>query len=300
MIFELIDTLCKPILNIEEHPPLINLQSSTDLHSSQATVTVQWKKKESVFCWWITHHVDEACRGQFACLWFFTDTFIRASSFSLGQKMSLWRYSFTIESSCFFCRSTGLDKMRVSWCVVSYRAPARGLYALSHGARWSPLIFLNDAASVSVSLRAAAARRGLLWLTSRGDKQSSLRHRRRDNNINTNEGQRESQQTNRDMKLKQQTKILFHLLSFYCFNFTLLWPERHLEKFKVCAITHFFLKHFIPQYYWCCGISGPDLQKSESCGMSEFWERAQSACFLWSRRPLSSHLRVCSNTGAHS
>lgn len=41
-------------------------------------------------------------------------------------------------------------------------------------ARQSPLIFLNDVASVSVNLRAAAARRGLLWLTSRRDKQSCL------------------------------------------------------------------------------------------------------------------------------
>ncbi len=41
-------------------------------------------------------------------------------------------------------------------------------------ARQSPLIFLNDVASVSVNLRAAAARRGLLWLTSQRDKQSSL------------------------------------------------------------------------------------------------------------------------------
>lgn len=41
-------------------------------------------------------------------------------------------------------------------------------------ARQSPLIFLNDVTSVSVNLRAAAARRGLLWLTSQRDKQSSL------------------------------------------------------------------------------------------------------------------------------
>lgn len=41
-------------------------------------------------------------------------------------------------------------------------------------ARQSPLIFLNDVASVSVNLGAAAARRGLLWLTSQRDKQSCL------------------------------------------------------------------------------------------------------------------------------
>ncbi|CAB1432773.1 unnamed protein product [Pleuronectes platessa] len=41
-------------------------------------------------------------------------------------------------------------------------------------ARRSPLIFLNDVASVSVKVAAAAARRGLLELTSQRDKQSSL------------------------------------------------------------------------------------------------------------------------------
>lgn len=41
-------------------------------------------------------------------------------------------------------------------------------------ARQSPLIFLNDVASVTVNLRAAAARRDPLWLTSLGDKQPCL------------------------------------------------------------------------------------------------------------------------------
>lgn len=40
-------------------------------------------------------------------------------------------------------------------------------------ARQNPLILLNDVSSVSVNFGVAAARRGLLWMTSQRDKQSS-------------------------------------------------------------------------------------------------------------------------------
>lgn len=115
-------------------------------------------------------------------------------SVSLGQKNSPSHYIHSKWTSLLFLHLTGL--LEASSPIELWEAPGvlcliellRGagaphvffLIELFPGpveagsARQSPLIFLNDVASVSVNHHAAAARRRLLWLTSQRDKQSSL------------------------------------------------------------------------------------------------------------------------------
>lgn len=116
-------------------------------------------------------------------------------------------------------------------------------------ARQSPLIFLNDVASVSVNLHAAAARRGLLWLTSPRDKQSSL--------LYTDEGRITSilpknisatserwEKVNKYIFIQSgRSRIYFVCYRFYCFDFPLLcwWQEEHFEKSqRLCDNTSWF------------------------------------------------------------
>lgn len=128
---------------------------------------------------------------QISCIHVFCCWQPHLSPSPFGEINLLLDNSFPVtENASSFC--VWLDScagLRFCWTMaaLSYRAPLRAAapYVLplielflgsvkARSARQSPLIFLNDVASVSVNLGATAARRGLLWLTSLRDKQSRL------------------------------------------------------------------------------------------------------------------------------
>lgn len=132
--------------------------------------------------------------GRLAVYMSFADTHGHFFSPVLRDRIPPWHTTVTVIAPAFCASdwtpleaSSPIELWEASgvFCLIELHWGAAAPYVFSlielfpgpvdaGSARQSPLIFLNDVASVSVTLRAAAARRGLLWLTSRRDKQSCL------------------------------------------------------------------------------------------------------------------------------
>lgn len=161
------------------------------------------------------------------------------------------------ECFCFFCvwlDSSGASSPIELWessgvlCLIEllWGAAARCVFSLielflgpveAWSARQSPLIFFNDVASVFVNFHTAAARRGLLWLTSQKDKRSSLLDADKGTITSTLPKEHRCYQwISGKLLFYVQKSVKCRRSSFRSFALS-CWPEERFEKFQHCART---------------------------------------------------------------